>query len=64
MTPKRTLLSDVARVALRHYEGLGSPLAIQLAEMLKNGEWDRISEVSPDPRRYDDARSYMLDAIS
>lgn len=62
MTPKRTLLSDVARVALRHYEGLGSPLAIQLAEMLKNGEWDRISEVSPDPRRYDDARSYMLDA--
>jgi len=64
MTSKRMLSSDVARVALRLYEGLGSPIALACAEMLRKGQWDGISEVNPDPRSYTNAGAYLLDAAA
>jgi|SwirhirootsSR2_FD_contig_111_259573_length_2651_multi_5_in_0_out_0_1 hypothetical protein len=64
MTPNRMLPSDVARVALRLYEGLGTPIARSLAEMLEKGEWDRISDVNPDPRSYSHPAPYFLDAAA
>jgi hypothetical protein len=60
----RTLPSDVTRVALRLYEGLGSPVAKACAEMLRRGDWDGISEVNPDPRQYEKASAYILDAAA
>lgn len=62
--PQAALSSDVTRIALLLYEGLGSPLAKTIAVKLQSGEWDWVSEVSPDPRKYSLAGEYFLDAAA
>lgn len=61
--PKPVLPSDVARIARKLYLGLETPLNLRLKEMLDKGDWDGISEVSPDPRSYSKAKDYYLDAV-
>lgn len=62
---RRTLPSEVARLASRFYEGLEkSPLIQGLEKALKDGEWDVISDVNPDPRQYSCAKQYFADAAA
>lgn len=47
-----TLCCDVTRTASLFLEGLGTPISLSLAVMLRAGLWDEISDVNPDPRNY------------
>lgn len=58
------LPSEVVRVVSLLLEDLDSPKALSVAIMLRYGEWDGISEISPDPRQYLDADSYARDAAA
>nr|UUW21420.1 MAG: RNA replicase beta chain [Sanya fiers-like virus 52] len=61
-----TLPSDVTRIALSVYEGLGTPFSTFLAERLRAGDWEAISTVKLDPRAYSvtDAAQYQRDAVA
>ena len=58
--PKPVLPSDVARIARKLFFGLGTPLNLRLAEMLAKGDWDGISQVTVDPRAYQNAGSRIV----
>ena len=60
MPSTSVLPDDVTHVALRLYEGLGSPVAKDLIQKIKSRDWDGISDVSPDPRTYTNAGAYSL----
>ena len=64
MPSTSVLPDDVTHVALRLYEGLGSPVAKDLIQKIKSRDWDGISDVSPDPRTYTNAGAYFLDAAA
>lgn len=47
-----SLPSSLVRVASLYFEGLGTPYSVGVAAMLRQEDWDGISELSPDPRSY------------
>jgi len=57
-----TLPSDVVRTVSRVFEDLRTPFSLKLTEMLVNKDWDGISVVELDPRKYTDVQLYAKDA--
>ncbi|DAD51507.1 RNA-directed RNA polymerase [ssRNA phage Gephyllon.4_15] len=57
-----TLPSDVTRQASLYYEGLGTPVALAAAVMLRSGCWDGLAALSVKPSSYNDSLSYFRDA--
>jgi len=57
-----SLPSDVTRQASLYFEGLGTPVALSAAVMLREGEWDGLAALSVKPGSYTNALSYFLDA--
>jgi hypothetical protein len=60
----RTLPNDVVRPVSLLLEDLGTPVALSVAVMLRNGLWDEISAVRLDPRSYIDSETFLKDAAS
>lgn len=60
----RELPNDVARTALRVLKSLGGPMADEVHSCIKQRQWDKVSEISPDPRSYKCPRSYFRDAAA
>lgn len=58
------LPNELVRVALRYYEGLGTPKSLSAAVMLRCGDWDGLARLSADPRSYADSASYYRDACA
>jgi len=56
------LPSDVTRQASLFYEGLGSPVALSAAAMLRSGDWDGLAKLSVNPSSYSDPLRYLCDA--
>lgn len=59
-----SLPSDVVRQASLFYEGLGSPVALAAAVMLRQSDWDGLSRLSVDPCRYVEPSSYFRDVAA
>lgn len=58
------LPSDVVRVASLFYEGLGSPVALAAAEMLRTGCWEGLAALSVKPSSYTSSLAYLRDAAA
>lgn len=58
------LPSEVVRTVSLLLEDLGTPLSLSAAIKLREGDWDGILEMNPDPRSYLDADSYSRDAAA
>lgn len=61
---KMSLPNDVTRQALLFYEGLGTPLALSAALLLRHGEWEGLAALSAKPLNYQDPVSYLKDAAA
>jgi len=61
---KDLLPNDVVRVVSHLLEDLDTPISLGVAIRLKYGEWDGISELSPDPRQYPCSNRYARDAAA
>lgn len=55
---------SLVRTVSLFLEDLGTPLARDVLERVRLGEWDRILEMTPDPRSYSDANHYARDAAA
>lgn len=64
MVPINQLPDDLVRVVSLLLEDLGTPLSLSIAVKLREGDWDGILEVSPDPRSYLDAGAYLSDVAA
>lgn len=58
---KDSLPSELTRIALKLYESLGSPIALEMARAIKDKDWERIARVTVDPRTYACASDYLRD---
>lgn len=61
---KRALPDDLVRTVSLFLEDLGTPISLSVDILLRNGEWDQISEINPDPRSYLDADLFARDAAA
>ncbi len=57
-----SLPSDVTRQASLFYEGLGTPVSLAAAVMLRVGCWDGLAALSVKPSSYNDSLTYFRDA--
>lgn len=55
---------DVKQVALKLYDGINTPLSLKLKAALLDGDAQAIATCKVDPRNYQDAQSYFLDACA
>lgn len=55
------LPNELVRSASLYFEGLGTPLALSAAVMLRHGEWDGLARLSVDPRSYVCPQRYARD---
>jgi hypothetical protein len=62
--PKEASHTGVCRVARTLWKSLGTPLALRLLSALNSGDVDTIARASVDPRKYDNAEMYYLDACA
>lgn len=58
----RTLPMNLERIVRTLWSDLGTPLAQKLSEMMTKGDWNGIAAEEPDPRSYQHAGPYLLDA--
>jgi hypothetical protein len=56
-----TLPNDLVRVASLYFEGLGTPISLSAAVMLRYGEWEGLARLSVDPRSYTCPQRYARD---
>lgn len=61
MAATLTLPDDLVRTASLYFEGLGTPVSLSAAVMLRNGEWDGLARLSVDPRSYISPQHYARD---
>ena len=61
---EKLLPSDMVRQASLLFEGLGSPIALSAAIMLRYGEWDGLAALSVKPLSYIDPLTYLRDAAA
>lgn len=59
-----SLPSDVVRQASLLYEGLGTPVALSAALLLRHGEWDGLAQLSVKPSSYNCPLAYLKDAAA
>lgn len=55
--------NDLKRITLALCEGINSPRSLQVAILVKNGEWGQLASLRADPRHYTDARAYFDAAV-
>lgn len=61
MVATRMLPDDLVRSASLYFEGLGTPVSLSAAVMLREGEWDGLARLSVDPRSYACPQRYARD---
>lgn len=59
-----SLPNELARTASHLLESLGTSVALSAAIMLRHGDYEGVSRISVDPRRYIDPDSYFRDAAA
>lgn len=59
--PKGAVLDDVKQVAIKLYEGINTPLSLQLKAALLAGDYKTIAACKIDPRDYTRVDAYYLD---
>lgn len=54
----------VGRVAVKLYDGIGTPVAMACKKALVDGRWDDLASMRVDPKKYSDSTQYWLDACA
>lgn len=59
-----TFSSEVRRIAVRYFDGLATPVALHVKQLMLDEKWEDLQKFSVDPRVYTDPALYMRDACA